>query len=244
MFFTYEVFEELKTLQFLLDSLYKAFLLILHLDPEVYQIVWLSISVSLWSTALSACLGIPIGAMLALQNFRGKSILVLLLNTCMALPTVVIGLFGYILLSRMGPLGSLGFLFTPSGMVFGLSILATPIAANLTVAAIESLDKRLILTCRLLGATPVQQFWLIMKEARFAVMAAVVIAFGRVISEVGIAMMLGGNIRGFTRTMTTAIALETSKGEFELGLALGFVLMAVALIINGLLFLVQRERSL
>ncbi|MCX5873622.1 MAG: ABC transporter permease [Deltaproteobacteria bacterium] len=230
-------------MQFLIESFYKAILLVFHLDPEVYQIVWTSIYISFWSTILSASIGIPLGALLALKTFRGKSAVVLLLNTSMALPTVVIGLFCYALLSRMGPLGDFGFLFTPTGMIFGLFILAAPIATNLTVAAIQSLDKRLMLTCKLLGATPVQEFFLIVKEARFAVMAAVVIAFGRVISEVGIAMMLGGNIRGLTRTMTTAIALETSKGEFELGLALGFILMSVAFAINGVIFAIQRGRG-
>ncbi|MGC8602697.1 MAG: ABC transporter permease [Desulfomonilaceae bacterium] len=242
LFFVCKACREAGKLHFLLDSFYKAFFLLLHLDADVFQIVWLSVTVSFWATILSASIGIPIGALLAVQDFRGKSIVLLALNTTMAAPTVVIGLFCYVLLSRMGPLGSLGFLFTPSGIVFGLFMLATPIAANLTVAAIEGQDKRLLFTCKLLGASPMQLFWLVLKEARFAVMAAVVIAFGRIISELGIAMMLGGNIRGFTRTMTTAIALETSKGEFELGLALGFVLMAVALFINGLLFLVQKER--
>ncbi len=225
---------------FLSESIYKAFLLVFSLDSEVYQIVWTSIYISFWSTTLSASVGIPFGALIALRDFRGKPVLLLMLNTCMALPTVVIGLFCYAILSRMGPLGNLGLLFTPTGIAIGLFVLAMPISANLTIAAIQNLDSRLELTCKLLGATPLQQFWLTMKEARFAVMAAIVIAFGRVVSEVGIAMMLGGNIRGFTRTMTTAIALETSKGEFELGLALGFVLMFVALVINGLIFFVQR----
>lgn len=227
---------------YLSESIYKAFLLVFNLDPEVYLIVWTSVYISFWSTLLSSCVGIPLGAIVALRNFSGKQGILLLLNTSMALPTVVIGLFCYAILSRMGPLGDLGLLFTPTGILVGLFILATPISANLTVAAIQNLDSRIELTCKLLGATPLQQFWLTVKEARFAVMAAVVIAFGRVMSEVGIAMMLGGNIRGFTRTMTTAIALETSKGEFELGLALGFVLMFVAFIINIMIFLVQRER--
>jgi tungstate transport system permease protein len=229
-------------MHFLSESIYKAFLLVLNLDPEVYQIVWTSIYISFWSTTLSASVGIPLGALVALKNFRGKPALLLLLNTSMALPTVVIGLFCYAILSRMGPLGDLGLLFTPAGIALGLFVLATPISANLTVAAIQNLDSRLTLTCKMLGASPLQEFWLTMKEARFAVMAAIVIAFGRVVSEVGIAMMLGGNIRGFTRTMTTAIALETSKGEFELGLALGFVLMLVALVINGMIFFVQKGR--
>ena len=235
-------FKRIGSLYFLSESIYKAFLLVFNLDPEVYLIVWTSVYISFWATLLSSFVGIPLGALVALRNFYGKQGILLLLNTSMALPTVVIGLFGYGILSRMGPLGDLGLLFTPAGITVGLFILATPISANLTVAAIQSLDSRIELTCKLLGATPLQQFWLTVREARFAVMAAIVIAFGRVISEVGIAMMLGGNISGFTRTMTTAIALETSKGEFELGLALGFVLMFVAFIINIMIFLVQRER--
>ncbi|MFH0957965.1 MAG: ABC transporter permease [Pseudomonadota bacterium] len=230
-------------MHFLSDSIYKAFLLVFNLDPEVYQIVWTSIYISFWSTTLSSLVGIPLGAIVALKKFRGRPGLILLLNTSMALPTVVIGLLCYVILSRMGPLGDLGLLFTPTGITLGLFILAAPICANLTVAAIQNLDSRVALNCKLLGATPFQQFLLTITEARFAVMAAVVIAFGRVVSEVGIAMMLGGNIKGFTRTMTTAIALETSKGEFELGLALGFVLMCVAFVINGMIFFVQRGKQ-
>lgn len=159
----------------------------------------------------------------------------------MALPTVVVGLVFYSLLSRRGPLGELGLVFTPIGMAMGLFVLALPTVINLTLAAIQSLEKNLFLTCKLLGATPTQQAAKILVEARFAVTAAIVVAFGRVISEVGIAMMLGGNIKGFTRTMTTAIALETSKGEFELGLALGIVLLSVALAVNGALFFLQKS---
>jgi tungstate transport system permease protein len=160
----------------------------------------------------------------------------------MAVPTVVVGLFFYALLSRRGPLGNLAWLFTPKGIAAGLSVLALPLVVNLTLAAIQGLDSRLILTCRSLGATACQQTLMILREARFAVTAAVVVAFGRVVSEVGIAMMLGGNIKGFTRTMTTAIALETSKGEFELALALGIFLLAVAFLVNSMLFLIQRSR--
>jgi tungstate transport system permease protein len=230
-------------LNFFSQALYNSLVLIFSFDPEVYLVVWTSLTVASVSTAVAAVLGIPLGTLVALREFRGKQALLVILNTLMALPTVVVGLFFYAFLSRQGPLGTLGLLFTPSGIVMGLSVLAVPIVVNLTLAAIQSMDPRLFVTCKLLGATPTQQAVMIMKEARFAVMAAIVVAFGRVISEVGIAMMLGGNIKGFTRTMTTAIALETSKGEFELGLALGIVLLVVAFLVNAVLFMIQRGKA-
>lgn len=228
-------------MDFLVISIVNAFQLVFNFDPSVYFIVWTSLKVSAFATILASILGVPLGALIALNNFRGKSVLQVILNTSMALPTVVVGLLFYALLSRRGPLGNLGLLYTPTGISLGLFVLALPTVINLSLTAIQSLDKRLIVTCKLLGATTVQQVMKILVEARFAVMAAVVVAFGRVISEVGIAMMLGGNIRGFTRTMTTAIALETSKGDFELGLALGIFLLSVALVINAALYLLQRN---
>ncbi|MDQ7781588.1 MAG: ABC transporter permease [Desulfomonilaceae bacterium] len=230
-------------MRFFIDALYNALSLVLGFDPEVYLVVWTSLKVSGIATFLASFVGIPLGTLLALKQFRGKQAVLLILNTLMALPTVVVGLFFYALLTRQGPLGDLGLLFTPEGIALGLFVLALPIVVNLTLAAVQGMDPRVFVTCKLLGATPAQQAWMIMREARFAVMAAVVMAFGRVISEVGIAMMLGGNIKGFTRTMTTAIALETSKGEFELGLALGILLMAVAFVVNALLFFIQRSRG-
>jgi tungstate transport system permease protein len=227
---------------FFAEALYRSLQLIFGFDPEVYLVVWTSLKVSAIATVLAAITGVPLGLLIALKNFRGKRAVVVALNTSMALPTVVVGLFFYAFLSRRGPLGDLGLLFTPTGLSLGLYALAVPLVVNLTLAAIQGVDPRLFLTCKLLGATPVQQALMILKEARFAVTAALVVGFGRVISEVGIAMMLGGNIKGFTRTMTTAIALETSKGEFELGLALGFFLLAVAFGINALLFLLQRGK--
>lgn len=218
-------------------------LLISGFDAEVFFVVWTSVQVSAVAIVLAALLGVPLGLLIALKQFRGRQALLVVLNTSMALPTVVVGLFFYAFLSRRGPLGELGMLFTPAGMSVGLFALALPLVINLVLAAIQGLDPRLFLTCKLLGGTPNQQAWMILKEARYGVMAAIVVAFGRVISEVGIAMMLGGNIKGFTRTMTTAIALETSKGEFELGLALGIVLLSVAFAVNGLLFLLQRGKA-
>jgi tungstate transport system permease protein len=230
-------------LGFIAEGFVTAIKMIFDFDPEVYFVVWTSLSVSAQAISLAALVGIPLGLLIALRDFKGKQAVVLGLNISMALPTVVVGLLFYAFLSRRGPLGELGMLFTPAGMTLGLFTLALPLVVNLSLAAIQGLDRRLMLTCKLLGATPRQQAWMILKEARFAVMAAIVVAFGRVISEVGIAMMLGGNISGLTRTMTTAIALETSKGEFELGLALGFFLLVVASVVNGLLFLLQRRRG-
>ena len=228
---------------FLLSSLYNALALLFSFDSAVYFIVWTSLKVSILATFFASALGVPLGVLTALKRFPGKSAVLVVLNTLMALPTVAVGLLFYAILSRRGPLGDLGLLYTPTGISLGLFVLAIPTVINLTLAAIQGLDPRLILTCKVLGATAVQQTWKILVEARFAVVAAVVVAFGRVISEVGIAMMLGGNIRGFTRTMTTAIALETSKGEFELGLALGMFLLLVAFSVNALLFLLQRGKA-
>lgn len=231
-----------RIMDFILQGLVDAWRLIISLDPDVYVIVWTSLKVSLLATFWSSLIGVPLGVVIALKRFRGKSALQVVLNTMMAFPTVVIGLIFYALLSRRGPLGSVELLFTPAGISIGLFVLALPTVVNLTLAAVHGLDPRLIVTVRLLGATVIQQILKILREARFAITSAIVVAFGRVISEVGIAMMLGGNIRGLTRTMTTAIALETSKGEFELGLALGIVLLTVALGVNGMLFLLQRGK--
>ena len=228
---------------FLANAFWNALGLVFGFDPEVYFVVWTSLMVAGVSTIVASIIGTPVGLILALTEFRGKSAVLVVLNTLMALPTVVVGLFFYGLLSRQGPMGGAGLLYTPAGIALGLSVLALPTVVNLVVAALRHLDPRLFLTVKLLGANAIQQGWMILKEGRYAVLAAIVVAFGRVISEVGIAMMLGGNIRGYTRTMTTAIALETSKGEFALGLALGMVLLGVALMVNLLLFLLQRGRS-
>jgi len=203
-------------------------------------VVWISIRISLLAVVLSSLISIPLGFLVALNRFTGKRLLLQALNSLVALKTVVIGLVLYGMLSRQGPLGGFGLLFTPAAMVLGQCVLITPIIWSLTIAAAAGADPRLAVTCKALGANPFQQGLLFFNEVRFAVMAAVIMGFGRAIGEVGIAMMLGGNIAGFTRTMTTAIALETSKGEFEFALALGLVLLAVAFLANGLLQRFQR----
>ncbi len=229
-------------MSFLLEGIAAAFGLILSFDPEVYGIVYLSLKVSVWATVAASAAGIPPGVWLAMHRFRGKGVILLCLNTLTALPTVVVGVFMYGLICRRGIFGDLDLLFTPAGIVSGLAVLIVPLVTNLTVSAIRGIDPRLVLTCRALGATGLQTAWKAMQEARFAVIAAVVVAFGRVVSEVGIAMMLGGNIRGYTRTITTAIALETSKGEFALGMALGIILMGLAFAVNAAIFMLQGDR--
>jgi len=228
-------------LDYLYESLITAITLIFNLDVEVRTAVWTSLYTSSTAILFASLVGIPIGLWLGLSRFRGRRILVTLLNTLMALPTVVIGLLLFGLLSRQGPLGSWGLLFTPVAMILGQVVLATPIVANLVLAAVTGADRRILPTLLTLGASPFQATLQLLKEIRFGIMAAIIAGFGRVIAEVGVAMMLGGNIRGVTRTMTTAIALETSKGEFAFGLSLGIILLAVALMVNlGLNFAQQR----
>ena len=223
------------------DSLLTAVELILSFDREVRMTVWTSLYTSSCAIVLAALLGVPSGLWLGISRFRGRRLLITLLNTLMALPTVVVGLLLFGLLSRQGPLGYFGLLFTPLAMIAGQTLLATPIVANLVLAAVTGADERIINTALTLGASRLQAVIQLLQEVRFGVMAAVIVGFGRVIAEVGVAMMLGGNIRGSTRTMTTAIALETSKGEFAFGLALGLVLLGVALLVNlGLNLLQQR----
>jgi tungstate transport system permease protein len=227
-------------LDYLLNSLDAALGMIAHLDREVLDAVWTSLYTSLTAIVLGALLGIPLGALVGLGRFPGRRLSMTLLNTLMALPTVVVGLVLIGLFSRQGPLGPLGLLFTPWALIAGQVVLAVPIVANYTVAAVAGADPRILPTALTLGAGRLRGSWQLLLEVRFGMMAAIVAGFGRVIAEVGVAMMLGGNIRGSTRTMTTAIALETSKGEFAFGLALGIVLMGVALIVN--LFLHQLQQ--
>lgn len=222
-------------MDYLVNSFISAARLIFSLDSGVLLVVWTSIRISLVAVVLASLFSIPMALVVALKQFPGKALLLQVLNTLVAMPTVVVGLLLYGVLSRQGPLGELGLLYTPMAMVIGQCVLIIPIIWNLGISAASSADPRLLQTCRAMGANTVQQAVLFLGEVRFAFMAAVVMGFGRAIGEVGIAMMLGGNIEGFTRTMTTAIALETSKGEFEFALALGMVLLLVAFFVNGLL---------
>lgn len=193
------------------------------------------------ATLIAAGFGIIIGISAAINQFAGKQLLLHLLNTLMAMPTVMIGLIFYGLLSRRGPLGDFGLLYTETAVIIGEACLILPIITNLSLLVIQSADPRLIPTIQSLGANKLQLFALLLSELRYGLMAAVITGFGRAIGEVGAAMMLGGNIQGTTRTMTTAIALETSKGNFELGLALGILLLFIAFIINFGLHILQKN---
>lgn len=226
-------------MELLTDSLKSAILLLLSFDPELFEIVGVSLNVSFFSTLFASVLGVPAGFLVAFNTFRGKRLVLTCLNTLLALPTVVIGLVVYSLISRRGIFGPLELLYTQKAIIIGQIILITPLIATLTIAAISRIDQRYRSTALTLGATTAQMAGVILKEARFGIMAALIAAFGRVIAEVGISMMLGGNAKGFTRTMTTAMALEYDKGEFVLAVALGIVLMTCALFINMIFHLFQ-----
>lgn len=230
-------------MDYLLQSLVTALQLIISLDREVIACTLVSLKVSSTALCLATLVGIPLSFLIAPNEFKGKRALITLLNTLMALPTVVVGLWIFALISRQGPLGVLGLLFSPTAMVIGQFVLATPIITALSIAALHAVDPRVRLTALSCGAHSYQVLVTLVLEARYAIMAAVIAGFGRIIGEVGSAMMLGGNIRGYTRSITTAIALETSKGEFSLGLALGIILLAVALGVNILLRSLQQHHA-
>ena len=219
-------------MEYFSEGIRRAFHLITAADPEVFQIVFFSLRVSLTATVIACLIGVPIGFLVAVAEFRGKRSVRVMLNTLMAVPTVVIGLTLYAILYRQGILGGLGLLFTPAAIVLGQIVLAAPIVAALTVSSVGELELEVKRTAMTLGASGFQTLIAVARESRYALLVAFSAGFGRVIAEVGSAMMLGGNIRGYTRTMTTAIALETGKGEFALGLALGVILLLVALSIN------------
>lgn len=226
-------------MDYFFQALASAFGLIFSFDGEIYTVVWTSVYISVIAVVVASIVGVPLGLIVAFQEFPGKKFLIQILNTLMAMPTVVVGLLLYGLFTRQGPLGNWGILYSPVAIIIGQCVLILPVIWNLSIAAANNTDPRLHATCKSLGATGLQQGIIFLSELRFALMAAVVMGFGRAIGEVGVAMMLGGNIAGFTRTMTTAIALETSKGEFEFGIALGIMLLLVAFIANALLQYVQ-----
>jgi tungstate transport system permease protein len=219
-------------MNFLTDSFLSAILLIWTLNHDLLVIVGVSLKVSSISTFIASFMGVPSGFLIAFSEFRGKRLVITLLNTLLALPTVVIGLFVYAFISRRGVFGAYDLLYTQKAIIIGQVILIVPIVTTLTLSAVSRLDDRYRKAALTLGANLRQTAWVIIREARFAVTAAVVMAFGRVIAEVGISMMLGGNAKGFTRTMTTAMALEYDKGEFVLSVALGLVLLSVSFAVN------------
>jgi tungstate transport system permease protein len=226
-------------MELLRDSVLSAVVLLIHLDSELLFIIWVSLKVSGLSTLIASVVGIPAGLLIAQAVFPGKRFVLTCLNTLLALPTVVIGLVVYAFISRRGTFGSLGLLYTQEAIIIGQVILIVPLVTCLTIAAVSKLDERYRLSAMTLGADRYQTALVVFREARFGIVAAVVAAFGRVIAEVGIGMMLGGNAKGFTRTMTTAMALEYDKGEYVLAVALGIVLMSIAFGVNLLFHVFQ-----
>ena len=217
---------------FLTDSFLSALVLIWTLDHNLLEIISVSLKVSSVSTFVSALLGVPTGFLIAFSEFKGKRLLITVFNTLLALPTVVVGLFVYTFISRKGIFGVYDLLYTQNAIIIGQIILIFPIVTTLTISAVSRIDDRYRKAALTLGANLKQTAWVIIREARFGIVAAVVMAFGRVIAEVGISMMLGGNAKGFTRTMTTAMALEYDKGEFVLSVALGLVLLSISFAVN------------
>ncbi len=223
----------------LLRGLAESLRLISAGDAELGEIVFLSLRVSGLALLISAAIGVPIGVALGLTRTRLHGLITAILYTGMGLPPVVVGLFVYLMLSRSGPFGVLGWLFTPRAMVTAQTIIALPLVMGLTMTAVRSVDPALRLQVRSLGATAIQEAWAVLVEARIGVVAAIVAAFGGIISEVGAVMLVGGNIAGKTRVLTTAIVLNTRQGEFALALALGIVLLALAFAANVALLRLQ-----
>jgi tungstate transport system permease protein len=204
-------------------------------DPDLWTIVWLSLGVAGAALFFSAIIGVPLGAWLGLARFRGKGVLTALVHTGMALPPVVVGLVVYLLLSRGGPLGFLGWLFTPRAMVLAQAIIALPLVMGVTLSAVAAVPADFVQQVRSLGASRQQARLAVLREARAGVLVALAAGFGRVIAEVGAALMVGGNIEGHTRTLTTAIVLETGKGQFGVALALAAWLLSLALAVNAII---------
>jgi tungstate transport system permease protein len=223
------------------DAIQGAFMLLLTGDAALWRIVWVSIKTSVLGLLLATPPAVALGYAIAMHRFPGRRLVVWLAQAALSLPTVLIGLLLYLLLSRHGPLGGLQWLFTQPGIVLGQFVIALPVLLAFTLAAVQAADPRYAETAIAHGASRWRVMATLLYEVRFGVMAAVISGFGRVISEVGCALMVGGNIEGATRTITTAIALETSKGEFAQGIALGIVLVTIALLMNGALMLLQGE---
>lgn len=225
----------------IVEGFIKSFSLILHLDAELLGIIVLSIKVSGSALVVSTLLGLPLSALLGFKKFPLKGLVISVLNTFMGLPPVVVGLVVYLLLSRSGPLGFMALLYTPVAMIIAQTILAFPIVSSLCHTAIVSVDPIIRQASTTLGASPYQVSLTIIQEARYGILSAIIAAFGRVMAEVGAILIVGGNIAGATRVMTTTIALETDKGNFELALALGIILLAISLAINSVLHVIQKK---
>lgn len=223
----------------IIGAIQQAIYLILTLDPEVIEITIKSLYISLSATIMASLIAVPLGGIIYYHDFFGKRSIINLIQTLYSLPTVIVGLLIFLLISQSGPFGSFHLLFTPTGMIIGQTVLILPIIMGFTITALTGVSGQIKELAISLGASTTQTIYTIIKEAKYAIMGTVILGFGRAISEVGVAMMIGGNIRGFTRVFTTTISLETSKGNLELSLALGMILLVIALIINLMLNIVQ-----
>jgi tungstate transport system permease protein len=228
----------------IVDGIRQAFFLLIHGDPQVMQIAWLSLVVSGIATIISLVIGVPLGSLLGLARFPGRRFIASLVNTGMGLPPVVVGLVVSLFLWRYGPFGFFQIMYTPAAMVIAQVIIAMPIVAGFTMAAMQSLDPKLRLQIISLGASRVQLVWILLKEARLPLLAAIMAGFGAVISEVGASMMVGGNILGQTRVLTTAIVGENSKGNFAFAIALSVILLALVYVVNFVLTMVQQRSKI
>lgn len=227
----------------ILEGLVKAFQLIIALDREVLGITWLSLKISGVATFISVLIGISTGMIVALTRFPGKKFVVSVVNTGMGLPPVVVGLFVTVFLWRNGPFGFLDILYTPTAMIIAQAVIATPIVMGISIAALQNLPAKMRLQILSLGATKLQMVWILLREARLPLMAAVMAGFGGVISEVGASIMVGGNIKGYSRVLTTATVMETGKGEFDVAFALSIILLLLVFAVNYIFTIIQqRER--
>ncbi len=224
----------------LFEGIIEAFHLIIVLDPDLLQIVFLSLRISGTAMIIGTILGVPLGAFLGLKSEKKTRLINKFIFTLMGTPPVVAGLIIYLLISRMGPLGVLGLLYTPWAMIIAQVSLATPIITGLTMVGVRSKGSEVVETARSLGAGPALAAWTVIRESRIAILGAIITGFGRIIAEVGAVMIVGGNIAGKTRVMTTAIVLETRRGNFELAIGLGLILLILAFIVNSLLYNIQR----
>jgi tungstate transport system permease protein len=227
--------------ELLLDALRQAGGLLVGGDGEIWGILGLSLRVSATATTIALALGIPLGALLALTRFPGRSLVVSAVNTGMGLPPVVVGLFVSLLLWRSGLFGAWEILYTPAAIVIAQAIIAAPIVTGITLAAVQNVPPRFRLQLVALGASRWQMLWVVLREARLPMLAAVMAGFGGIISEIGASMMVGGNIRGQTRTLTTAMVLETGKGNFEVAIALAILLLVLIFLVNWALTAIQQR---
>jgi tungstate transport system permease protein len=227
----------------IVDGVTQAVRLLIAGDPEVYAILWLSLTVSGAATLISLALGVPAGAALALLRFPGRTAVVSLVNAGMGLPPVVVGLFVSLLLWRSGPMGAWELLYTPAAIVVAQAVIATPIVTGITLAAVQNVPEKFRLQLVALGASRAQMVAVVLREARLPMLVAVMAAFGGVISEIGASMMVGGNIKGQTRTLTTAMVLETGKGNFDVAIALSILLLALVFGVNWALTTIQQRRA-